>query len=517
LKHLWLNVINLNQEVFMTYSRRKMPAPRFARTLALLSAVILAGAIHNVRAEQSVSVGAQTFVNKGLVAVGRMPSNLRDKFGETFGSGSGMSVERSTWRRTAAGYEGRFVLLPDRGYNVEGTTDYKARLNKLAIQLRPHPTSSTPSSDRAQSGVQARLVDTIVLTDEAGNYMSGLDPEGVREAAKGLPDLPLASNGRVSLDAEAVIRLRDGTYFISDEYGPYIYRFSATGKLMSAIRPPEAFIPMRNGKQNFSSNNPGPGAAKPDPLNPVSGRQNNQGFEGMSLTSDGKQLVVILQSATRQDGGDSGATRRHTRMLTYDIANPSQARLLAEYVVPLPVFQSGQNTLVAAQSELLALSATKFLLLARDSNNGYGMKGSDSLFRNIMILDTEGATNIAGTEFDGAKPVAPKGVLDESVKAATLTPFIDINDNAQLGRFGLHSGAPNDRMNLSEKWEAMSLVSVLDPKAPNDYFLFVGNDNDFKTQDGFQVGAAYKDESGASVDTMILVYRITLPRGLRPY
>lgn len=63
----------------------------------------------------------------------------------------------------------------------------------------------------------------------------------------------------------------------------------------------------------------------------------------------------------------------------------------------------------------------------------------------------------------------------------------------------------------------MALVSALDAAAPNDYFLFIVNDNDFITQDGFQVGAAYKDAGGADVDTMVLVYRVTLPEGLRPY
>ena len=35
--------------------------------------------------------------------------------------------------------------------------------------------------------------------------------------------------------------------------------------------------------------------------------------------------------------------------------------------------------------------------------------------------------------------------------------------------------------------------------------------NDFITRDGFQVGAAYKAPGGADVDTMLLVYRVTLP------
>ena len=75
----------------------------------------------------------------------------------------------------------------------------------------------------------------------------------------------------------------------------------------------------------------------------------------------------------------------------------------------------------------------------------------------------------------------------------------------------MHNGAPNDRNNLSEKWEGMALVPALDPANPHDFFLFVSNDNDFITQNGYQVGAPYKDESGADIDTMFLVYRVTLP------
>ena len=456
-------------------------------------------------ADRSVTVGGQTFVNKGLVGVGRMPATLRDKFGETFGSGSGMTVDPQSWRRTDAGYEGQFVLLPDRGYNVAGTTDYHSRINKITIRFTPGKTS--------QDGVVATLADTVLLTDAAGNPLTGLDPEagGVRPAAGGFPDMPVARNGKIALDPEAIVRLADGSYFVSDEYGPYIYRFSAEGKMLSAIRPPDAFIPIRKGAQHFGSNNPGPGASEPVPVNPETGRQNNQGFEGMALTPDGKTLAVILQSATRQDGGNTPATRHHTRILMYDVADPAAAKLKAEHVVPLPHFKAGDRTLVAAQSELAALTDTLFLLLSRDSGNGQGMKGATSLYRRIDLLDIGKATNIAGSAFDGTKPVAPSGVLDPSIQPATLTGFIDLNDAADLARFGLRNGGPNDRNNLSEKWEAISIVSALDPAAPQDFFLFVVNDNDFITQDGFQVGAPYKDESGADVDTTFLVWRASLP------
>ena len=57
----------------------------------------------------------------------------------------------------------------------------------------------------------------------------------------------------------------------------------------------------------------------------------------------------------------------------------------------------------------------------------------------------------------------------------------------------------------------MGLVPALDPANPRDFYLIVGNDNDFMTQDGFQAGAAYKEDSGADLDTRLLVYRITVP------
>ena len=166
---------------------------------------------------------------------------------------------------------------------------------------------------------------------------------------------------------------------------------------------------------------------------------------------------------------------------------------------------------IAAQSELYALDENRFLLLCRDTGAGYGMKSATSRYRRIEILDTSNATNIAGSNYDGLVPIAPNGKLEEGVVPATLTPFIDINDNTQLSRFGLHNGEPNDRNNLGEKWEGMTLVPALDPANPRDFFLFVSNDNDFITQSGFQAGGPYKDQSGTDVDTMILVYRLTLP------
>jgi hypothetical protein len=484
--------------------------------LSLAVAVQLSIAVWSppVRAAETVSIGGRDFVNKGLAGVGRLSAALRDQYGETVGSGSGLAADLKSWQRRAQGYHGIFYMLPDRGYNITGTTDFRARLYELGVIFNPASDPSALPADERQKTVTATLAETILLKEASGRPLTGLDPpqDGVRLPAGGLPPMPQASTGAISIDSESIVLMTDGSFYVGDEYGPYIYRFSADGRLIAALRPPEAFIPKRSGKYSFSSNNPGAGAAGPNPQNPDTGRQNNQGFEGLAVTPGGKFLVAVLQSATRQDSGSAPESRRYTRMLYYDISDPSQPMLAREHVVPLPIYATAEGQRrVAATSELHALDETHFLLLCRDGGAGYGTPGATSRYRNIEILDASNATNVAGSSYDGVVPIAPMGTLADGVVPATLIPFIDINDNAQLNAFGLHNGEPNDRNNLSKKWEGMTLVPALDPANPQDFFLFVSNDNDFITQIGFQAGSAYQDPSGIDVDTVFLVFRLTLP------
>jgi hypothetical protein len=455
-----------------------------------------------------------------LVAVGRVPADAKDKLGDTLGGiGSGMVADLGSWKREGDTYSGTFYMLPDRGWNTEGTLDYPSRLQKFTVALTPTSgAEAVPAGASQQAQLKLTYDDSIILHEANGTPTTGLDANEVRKAAGGFPDLPSA-DGKITVDNEGVVLAADGSFWISDEYGPYIYHYAADGTLLGAIQPPQAFLPMRGGVVNFASNNPPKGGAEPKPKNPELGRQNNQGLEGLTMSRDGRHLYALLQSAAIQDGGAGGGspTRFNTRFLAYDISDPTQPRLSAEYVVQLPRFKDAKGKqLVAAQSEILALDDHRFLVIARDSGHGQGLKDSDSVYRSIDIFDVAGATNIAGTDFDKTRPVAPEGVLDPSVTPAKYTRFIDMNDNTQLNRFGLHNGAPNDANALYEKWEGLALLPVLDGSAPHDYFLMVATDNDFLTQNGSMQGKPYKDSSGANVDAMVLVYRITLPEGMKP-
>lgn len=458
----------------------------------------------------TVTVNNQTFVNQGLVGVGRMPSDLKDKFGETFGSFSAFTFQPGSWQRNANGsYSGMLFAQPDRGYNAAGTTNYVPRFNKVTVAFTPAPAGST-----AQNQVGLTLADTIKFTESDGTPMTSLDPTSAGTGTRaGLPAMPQAFNGRLALDAEGIVVNADGSIWVSDEYGPYIFRFTADGRLISAIRPPEAITPKRNGADSFASNNPGPGQAAPVPANPTTGRQNNQGLEGLSVSPDGRTLFALLQSAARQDGGTGGTgPRRHTRLLAYDLTVAGNPTLKGEYVVPLPTYSLGAATRVPAQSEMLAINNTQFLVLARDGN-GRGVDNPTSLYRSILVYDISSATNIAGTAYDTTTtPIAPGGVLAAGIIPATSAVLVDMNNAAQLAKFGLNNGPVDNANTLSEKWEALALVPAFDPSAPNDWFLFVGNDNDFITTNGFQDGAPYA--AAIDNDNMVLVYRVTIPTRL---
>jgi len=56
------------------------------RLLHLIPVLIVAAGTLTAQPVATVTLNGQHFVNHGLVGVGRMPSNLKDKFGETFGS-----------------------------------------------------------------------------------------------------------------------------------------------------------------------------------------------------------------------------------------------------------------------------------------------------------------------------------------------------------------------------------------------------------------------------------------------
>lgn len=459
---------------------------------------------------RTLQLGGRTYVDKGLVAAGRLPAGTVDFLGDTLGSFSSLAVQPGTWKRTTNGYQGVLWTLPDRGRNDPEAGlfyDYAGRVERM--QLRIDTTPGKPGALGTLTMVPDR---GVVLKDFNGQPFTGADPgeHTITQREVVLPSPASgAGAGKVSLDAESLQFTADGHFYIGDEYTANVYYFDAQGQLQGVIMAPPAIRPQRDGKPAFGSLAP-----------PQTGRRNNQGVEGMSLSPDGSRLFVALQSATLQDSAKgNSAGRINTRVLVYDVtASPTPQQPIGHYVMALPAYAHdgmGKLDRTAAQSELRALDDHRFLLLARDGN-GLGKDGDDPIvFKSVLLVDVSGASNLAGSAYETDTTSVLADAAGTTLKAgivpARSDELLNLLDRPQLARAGLdldtkrgpHAGL------LSEKWEAMDVLPALDPQHPNDVLLLIGNDNDFIARH-----CRMQDQSCDSPydnDNRVLVYRLTLP------
>ncbi|KAJ5459999.1 uncharacterized protein N7458_001551 [Penicillium daleae] len=507
--------------------------------VALLAAVATAA---NHVVNQTTCAGT-TYKYTGLAGYGFIPSNARDKYGDTIGGiGSSIAIDQSSWRKSDDDvYLGTIYTIPDRGWNTNGTLNFQSRIHKFALtfKLAPHASAKNPSGPN----LHLKYLDTVLLTGPDGNPTTGLDADATGNASyPGFPPLPAATyigdgfggpgkgGKRISIDAEGLVLARDGGYWVSDEYGPYVYKFSASGRMELAIQPPQAYLPRRNNTLSFSAASPPlyDPAEVPIPEGTDSGRDNNQGFEGLTVSPDGKTLYTLIQSSLDQEGGPKKQNRTPARLLAYDISGKTP-RYIHEWVVILPKYfdytsdDTDKAIKVASQSEIHQLPTGDFLVLSRDSGFGHGLDQSLSVYRQadiFSVLKNHSVTDFKGqSDYDTATGAiaSSKGVLKDGITPAEYCSFLDFNVNSELAKFRLHNGGAQDQYLLNEKWESLALVPVNPSKdghhhkrGEQEYFLFSLSDNDFITQDGhMNFGKfSYKDASGYNLDTQALVFKV---------
>jgi autotransporter-associated beta strand protein len=488
------------------------------------------------------------YINLGLQGVGRIPASKLDAFGDTFGSVSGLQI--TNWRKSGDGYAGSFMVLPDRGYNSGAVySDYRARVQQVDFSFSPYTGAGSLSSTQSHLALNYMGGSLIRQAGGTANTTGALPTSSVALQVGSITSgtVPTTTGGKISFDAEGMALFKDGSGYITDEYGPNIY-YVRDGQIGAVINPPASAMPRTSGGSlTFTVSSDGTSA-----VDPTSGRRSNQGMEAVAITPDGKTLFTMLQSATMQDSVSGGQNRQFTRLYKYDVAQSRENPVLtAEYVVELPRFndtKADQTGLVpnkvAAQSEMVALDGDRLLLLARDGNGNGNSNVTPAIFKSVMLMDlAKGSpTNIASLDTTPNYSVISGTVSSPIVSGTTtltdttvklnpaITPvspvqFLNLIGQNDLSKFGLNTNDgsaanPRSAASLSEKWEGMALVSALDPAKPNDYFLFVGNDNDFLTSNlkmKSTTGAISTTAGpfGASVenDTMFLAYRLTLPTG----
>ena len=277
--------------------------------------------------------------------------------------------------------------LTDRGPNVDGPAPGE--------KVLPVPNFHPQIARLKLAGGVASLEQIITLTGKDGAPLVGLiDPRA--SGGETLVDLngnPLAPSDH-GLDSEGLVAMPDGTFWVSDEYGPFIVHFDAKGKELERLSPFDGSLPKE-----------------------LSLRGPNAGMEGLTITPDGTTLVGVMQSALKAPGlVGSPESVPVTRIVTINLADRTNVH---EYLYPLA---NPQQTKVSV-SEITALSPTAFLIDEHD--DAPAPVGN----KKIYVADISGATDVGPhSTVPAASYQADAGGL--LVSGVPLETFVGVSTDA---------------------------------------------------------------------------------------
>ncbi len=279
-----------------------------------------------------------------------------------------------------------FYLLTDRGPNIDGTE------NDSKVFASP---TFTPQIGKFRLKDNTLTLESVIeLKNKDGVKLNGLpNPEGKGgsgEKALGVDgnDLGKSEDG---IDSEGLARAADGSWWVSDEYGPHIVHFDASGKEIERINP------WSTGKKL--------------PL-VFAKRRPNRGMEGLTLTPDGKTLVGIMQFPLYNPSKDAIKNSLAIRIVTLDIASG----VTKQYVYMM------ERTDLQAVSEIAAVSNSTFIVLERDGEYATE-KTRSTVFKKIYKIDLSGATDISDANNTATGKLFDGKTVEELKDAATLTKY----------------------------------------------------------------------------------------------
>jgi hypothetical protein len=370
------------------------------------------------------------------------------------------------------GHDNVFLAVPDRG-PFDGRTNepYLDRFHFLHIALDPR--APFPN-------ITTTLLDTRFLRGEKNEKNKNL----VGDAYAFGPASPLKR-----FDPEGVAIGADGTFFVSDEYGPYIFQFNREGHRLAQIPVPPKFLlappPAGNPSGDLDDNG---NSLELYPAFNVFGRQANRGMEGLAITPDGRTLVGIMQNALLQDHGVDpltiGRVGLNNRILTYNLETGETH----EYVYVMEAINQGRGV-----NEMLAINDHEFLVLERDNRSNVPTPPNTSQTPNLksiyrIDLNKTGLTDVSDI---ATLPVTGAELAGLSIVPVTKTLFIDL-----LGSSYKVDATHTIKDVIAEKIEGMAWG----PDLPDGrHVLYVVSDNDLFPGRPTQIYAFAVDGAAAGI------------------
>lgn len=206
-------------------------------------------------------------------------------------------------------------------------------------------------------------------------------------------------------DIESIRRDRDGNFWFGDEFGPYLVKTDAAGKVLRAQ------IPL-------------PGVYAPENAEVLAGRATanlagSGGFEGMALDASGTRLLTLLEKTV------SGDAPKTLRINEFDLATESYTGMQWVYAL------EPEGTAIG---DMTAVDDERFIVIER---NGATATGGGTPFKRLYLVDFSGVASggtVAKTLLVDLMDLPDPDDLNGDGSTTFTLPYVTIEDVLVLNR-----------------------------------------------------------------------------------
>ncbi len=293
--------------------------------------------------------------------------------------------------------KGEFYVITDRGPN----TDFQNGKKFLAPNFTP-----TIMHFKINVDGNVEVIKYIKLKNPSGQLITGLpNPVGMGSTGEIAYDASgnVLGTDQYGLDSESIVAAADGTFWVSDEYGPHIVHYSADGVEMERISP----VGVNTGPRKLPA--------------VLAKRRANRGMEGLCITPDGRTLVGTIQSMMHVPSKALATNTTLTRIVTFDIITGQTKQFLYKQ-------EGGASDSVC---DITALSNNEFLVIERDGN--FGSQGG---IKRVYRINLSNATDVNGADINAVDGMKVNGkaleqctwdeITNAGIKAVTKTLAVDL-------------------------------------------------------------------------------------------
>ena len=342
---------------------------------------------------------------------------------------------------------GNFIGLPDNGYGAQGnsadfvlgfyevTPFFKTTGDGTTSRGPVVVNNHTPFSD------PHGYLDASYITDgPVYNRVNYYAPPAAQIAVD-----PSIKNRRLltgaDFDVESIARMNDGTFWVGEEFGPYLLHFDAQGFLLSKpVRHPILRAPQN--PQNTPQN----------PANLPSSR----GFESMTRNGDGSRLYVTTEASI-----SSELDKRILVVYEFDTTNERYTGRTFKYAKDSSNFITGNDnnaTNIFVTGDMTHVADDRYIIIERDDFQGPPTSANPPRQKKLYLFDLNEIDDVTGV-----------------LKKRSLVELLDINDPEDIG--GPLVGIPDGKFNFP-------LQSVESVTPVDDFTLLVGLDNNYPGGNG---------------------------------